>query len=65
MDRFERDVRHHAHEGRVREDLASGAANQVQGTPTLFINGTPYDGLRDRSTLIAALARAALAHPVS
>jgi protein-disulfide isomerase len=64
LDRFEREMGLHTHEGRVREDLASGAASQVQGTPTLFINGTRYDGARDRSSLVAALARAAVAHPV-
>jgi protein-disulfide isomerase len=63
-ERFESAMRLHIHEGRVREDLASGSASGVRGTPTLFINGIRYDGPRDRSSLVAALARAAVAHPV-
>jgi protein-disulfide isomerase len=65
LDRFEQEMRLHPYEGRVRQDLASGAASHVQGTPTLFINGTRYDGPRDRTSLIVALARAAVAHPVA
>jgi formate-nitrite transporter family protein len=64
LEQFEREMRLHTHEGRMREDLASGAASSVRGTPTLFINGIRYDGPRDRSSLVAALARAAVAHPV-
>jgi formate-nitrite transporter family protein len=64
LDLFERAMRLHTQEGRVREDLASGSVSGVRGTPTLFINGTRYDGPRDRSPLVAALARAAVAHPV-
>ena len=65
LDRFEREMRAHTYERRVREDLTSGSASHVHGTPALFINGTRYDGPRDRSSLVAALARAAVAHPVS
>jgi protein-disulfide isomerase len=65
LDQFERDMELHTHEARVHEDLASGVASHVRGTPTLFINGTRYDGVRDRSSLVAALARSAVAHPVS
>jgi formate-nitrite transporter family protein len=64
LERFESEMRLHTHEERVREDIASGAASGIRGTPTLFINGTRYDGPRDRSSLVAALARAAVAHPV-
>ena len=47
-------------EARVREDLSSGNASEVRGTPSLFINGERYDGPRDRRSLIDALARAAV-----
>jgi protein-disulfide isomerase len=64
MERFEREMRQHIHERRVREDLASGSAGGVHGTPGLFINGHRYDGAGDRPSLVAALARAALSVPV-
>ena len=41
--RFLRDMTEHAHAGRVREDLASGLASGVSGTPTFFINGVLHD----------------------
>jgi protein-disulfide isomerase len=63
LDRFDTDMRLHTYEGRVREDLASGAASHVHGTPTLFINGIRHDGPRERSALVAALARAVVARP--
>jgi protein-disulfide isomerase len=62
LNQFATDMRLHSYEGRVREDLASGAASHVHGTPTLFINGTRHDGPCDRSALVAALSRAAVAH---
>ncbi|HEX3233419.1 MAG TPA: thioredoxin domain-containing protein [Gemmatimonadales bacterium] len=65
LERFENDMRLHTHERRVREDLASGSTSGVHGTPTLFINGQRYDGPRERSALVAALARAALTLPVA
>jgi formate-nitrite transporter family protein len=65
LERFENDMRLRTHETRVREDLASGSASGVRGTPTLFINGRQYDGPRERSALVAALARAALTLPVA
>jgi protein-disulfide isomerase len=63
-ERFETDMRLHTYEQRVREDLASGSASGIRGTPGLYINGARYDGPRDRSSLVAALARAAVAQPV-
>jgi protein-disulfide isomerase len=41
--------------GRVDEDLRSGLANGVRGTPTLFINGQRYHGPRDVGALETAL----------
>jgi protein-disulfide isomerase len=61
LERFERDLRTQAHQVRVREDAAEGARCGVRGTPTLFINGTPYAGNLEQEALVLALAHAALA----
>ena len=43
--------------GRVRRDVDSGiASGQVQGTPTLFIDGVVHRGSYDAATLMEALA---------
>lgn len=39
----------------VRASFLSGARSGVNGTPTLFIDGIRYDGLRDEDTLVTAL----------
>lgn len=42
----------------VRQDIESGmASGQVQGTPTLFIDGIVHRGGYDAATLLGALAR--------
>ena len=42
--------------GRVARDVESGeASGEVQGTPTLFIDGVVYRGPRDAASLIEAL----------
>jgi protein-disulfide isomerase len=64
LERFRSSLAAPAHADRVREDLSSGGRSGVNGTPTLFINGVRYDGPRDRGSLVAALARAAVAVPV-
>jgi len=51
------EVVNHAHEGRIREDFASGMRSGVNGTPTFFINGARYDGSRDLESMAAALAQ--------
>jgi hypothetical protein len=44
--------------GRVHRDIASGMApGEVQGTPTLFIDGVVHRGGHDAATLMEALAR--------
>ena len=41
---------------RIRRDVESGlASHQVQGTPTLFIDGYVHRGDYDAATLIAIL----------
>jgi protein-disulfide isomerase len=43
---------------RIRRDVDSGVATgEVQGTPTLFIDGEVHRGAYDAATLIEALAR--------
>jgi protein-disulfide isomerase len=53
--RFMSEVLSGAHEIRVREDFRSGARNGVNGTPSFFINGERYDGMRGVEELLAAL----------
>jgi protein-disulfide isomerase len=40
---------------RIREDFKSGVRGGVNGTPTFFINGERYDGMRDLEHLLNAL----------
>jgi protein-disulfide isomerase len=61
LERFRTDLDGREAEVRVGEDLSSGSASEVKGTPGLFINGERYDGPHDRRSLIDALARAAVA----
>jgi protein-disulfide isomerase len=56
--RFDRDRSGSAVFARVRRDLASGdASGEVEGTPTLFIDGVVYRGAYDTATLMEALAQ--------
>lgn len=43
---------------RVERDVESGAANGVNGTPSVFINGERYRGPRDVASLRQAIANA-------
>ena len=61
VDRFRRSLGDGAHEARIREDLASANQSGARGTPSLFINGEPYQGSLERDEIFAALARAAVA----
>jgi protein-disulfide isomerase len=58
--RLERELAAKTHTTRVERDIESGRAGGVRGTPSLFINGAFYRGPRDRASLIAALANAAV-----
>jgi protein-disulfide isomerase len=55
LDRFARELDLGMHEGRVREDLLSGARSGVNGTPTFYINGVRHDGAPDAASLLRAL----------
>jgi hypothetical protein len=41
---------------RVREDLESGRASGVAGTPSFFLDGEPYTGFYDAESLSEVLA---------
>ena len=56
--RFERERREHTYLEKVREDMASGVASGVTGTPTFFINGVRYRGEVDLDSLLAAIEEA-------
>jgi protein-disulfide isomerase len=55
VERFDRDLATHAFAGRVEEDVRSGTANGVTGTPTLFLNGERYTGFYDTESLFEAV----------
>ena len=61
VERFRRSMGERAHEVRIRDDLASAAQSGARGTPSLFINGEPYEGPLERDELFTAMARAAVA----
>lgn len=50
-----RDLDEGRYEELVHSSFLSGARSGVNGTPTLFIDGIRYDGLRDEENLVAAL----------
>lgn len=53
--RLIREVRAGVYAERVREDFKSGVRAGVNGTPTIFINGARYDGVRTLESLLAAV----------
>jgi protein-disulfide isomerase len=57
VDRFDADRSGDAVLDRIRRDVASGDAANVQGTPTLFIDGILHEGSYDVETLLQALSR--------
>lgn len=58
LSRFVSELLTGAHRDRVREDFRLGARAGVNGTPSFFINGTRYDGLRGLDPLLTALSEA-------
>jgi Na+/H+ antiporter NhaA len=59
--RFTADLRRHAGEAKITEDVDSADLSGVTGTPTFFVNGKRYRGAYDIDTLADAV-RAAKAH---
>jgi protein-disulfide isomerase len=58
VERFTRDLRRHAGEARVAEDVDSADLSGVTGTPTFFIDGRRHHGAYDAQTLSAAVKAA-------
>jgi protein-disulfide isomerase len=59
MDRFVSDMKSEAVRHKVRADFMDGRQNGVNGTPTFFINGVRFDGVRGQRDLLAAIEDAA------
>ena len=59
--RFTADLRRHAGEAKITEDVDSADLSGVTGTPTFFVNGKRHRGAYDIDTLADAV-RAAKAH---
>jgi formate-nitrite transporter family protein len=58
LERFDGDRRGDVVLERIRRDVRSGlASGEVVGTPTLFIDGSVYEGPHDPDSLARALAR--------
>ena len=57
-DQFGRDLRNHAGEARISEDIDSADLSGVSGTPTFFINGKRHHGAYDVATLSDAVRAA-------
>ncbi len=57
LERFERDLDDPELRRRVEEDLADGRRNGVAATPTIFVDGTRYDGAWDFYSMLEALER--------
>ncbi|MBI5525826.1 MAG: thioredoxin domain-containing protein [Deltaproteobacteria bacterium] len=53
--KLEADLRAEAHKSQIDKDLSLGAELDVQGTPTLFINGKKYSGASMAENLKAAI----------
>ena len=61
--RFEADRDREIYRKRIADDIASGAASGVRGTPTFFINNQRYRGKAELEPMLAALDMAALSSP--
>lgn len=53
--RFSKDLETHAFRARVEEEFRGGIHSGVNGTPTLFVNATRYDGPLEGEAILAAL----------
>jgi protein-disulfide isomerase len=58
IDRFEYELAHGVHAGRVQEDLLGGVRSGVQGTPTFFVDSVRYDGPPTYDALLETLQTA-------
>jgi Na+/H+ antiporter NhaA len=60
VERFRDELRRHAHETRVAQDIESADISGATGTPTFFINGQRHYGAYDLDSLKAAINAARL-----
>jgi protein-disulfide isomerase len=58
LERFDVELRFHAHLPRIEEDVDSGDLSGVTGTPSFFINERRHDGAYDIATLETAVRTA-------
>jgi protein-disulfide isomerase len=56
--RFQTDYERASHLRRIQEDVESGSRSGVRGTPTFFINGCRYAGMKDLTSMLAAIEAA-------
>jgi protein-disulfide isomerase len=56
--KFQADLSSERHAGKVRSDYEGGVRSGVKKTPTLFINGTRYDGPLKYEALLSAIRSA-------
>jgi protein-disulfide isomerase len=55
IDRFESEIRQHAHAKRIKEDFMGGVRSGVNGTPTFYANGLRHDGPAEAKAIIKSL----------
>ena len=58
VDQFKRDAKDPALRARVEEDIETGLASGVNGTPTFFLNNVRYDGDFEPEELLPAIEAA-------
>jgi protein-disulfide isomerase len=56
VERFRRELEAHVHLDRVEADRSSALASGAAGTPTIFVDGLPYNGSFERAELRRTLA---------
>jgi protein-disulfide isomerase len=57
IDKFKKDMSGHVYASIINRSLKSGIDSGVEGTPTFFINGEPYEDSWDQNTLSSFLKR--------
>ena len=58
VERFERDIASEETAKRVEDDIESGYGSEIQGTPSFFLDGQPYERSYDAATLAQAIEQA-------
>ncbi len=58
VDRFHNDLKRHAHQARIAQDVESADISGAAGTPTFFVNGQRHYGAYDLATLTEVIRTA-------